>query len=92
MSMSLNTVMLENTFGRVVALVEGVTNDDLLSVFDRLCELARDTACPIIFVNGHGYTSRTEFLEFMRTINTTSVEMGGCNVYPQACVAAEPAY
>ena len=76
-----NTLVLEDTMGRVREVHEGVSDDDLVTTFDAMCDRAAGIACPIIFVNGRGYTSRREFVEAIQTINECSASMGGCAIY-----------
>lgn len=76
-----NTLVLEDTRGQAREVHEGVSDASLVATFDAMCERAKGIACPIIFVNGKGYTSRREFMEMVRTVNECSISMGGCAIY-----------
>lgn len=76
-----NTLVLEDTMGRVREVHEGVSDDDLVTTFDAMCDRAAGIACPIIFVNGRGYTNRKEFIEAIQIVNEFSVNAGGCAIY-----------
>ena len=81
MSRTLYTLTLENTFGREVAVIRNVPHTDVRKAFDKLCDEAASIACPIIFFDGKGYTSRSDFLAMVSAVNECSTRSGGAQVF-----------
>lgn len=75
------TLTLENTQGRVVAEIARVPHTDVRKAFDKLCDEAAHIACPVIFLDGKGYTSRTDFLAMVSAVNACSTQAGGAQVF-----------
>ena len=87
-----HTLVLQNTFGRDVRVMRAVMPDELVGAFDTLCGRAESISCPIIFVDGYGYTNRRDFMDSLVARNAASLNAGGALLfeYPGARAAAAP--
>lgn len=76
-----HTVRLEDGFGREICIAKKVVSNDVRSVFKKFQQRACGMSAPVIFVDGHGYTSEAEFNKVIRIVNAMSTFHGGRQIY-----------
>ena len=77
----MHSVRLESTHGATIAHARAVPSAELVQCFKKFAQAAESIACPVIFVDGIGYTQTRDFLTMVHAVNEFSTRHNGTQIF-----------
>lgn len=77
----MHSVRLESTHGATIAHAKAVPSSELVQCYEKFAQAACAYGCPIIFIDGKGYTSRSQFFDMVHTVNEFSTRHYGTQIF-----------